>query len=59
MVSVTIVAQLAQLPQILDPQHDWQVVHLDGCSTQVAHGELQSTQVDEVFEATEPAGQLL
>lgn len=41
-----------------DPQQEEQLVHLLGCSVQVAHGELQGTQVEVLRLATEPAGQL-
>jgi hypothetical protein len=42
-----------------DPQQDAQVVHLLGCSVQVAQGALHVTQVELVVLATDPAGQLV
>lgn len=41
-----------------EPQQEEQLVHLLGCSVQVAQGELQATQVEVLRLATEPAGQL-
>jgi hypothetical protein len=41
-----------------EPQHVLQLVHLLGCSVQVAQGELQATQVEVLRLATDPEGQL-
>jgi hypothetical protein len=41
-----------------EPQQEEQLVHLLGCSVQVAQGELQATQVEVFWLATDPAGQL-
>lgn len=42
-----------------EPQQDEQLVHLLGCSVQVAQGALQVTQEEVLRLATEPAGQLM
>ena len=41
-----------------DPQHEAQLVHLLGCSVQVAQGALHGTQLEVFKLATDPDGQL-